>query len=144
MAPFAERADAGRLPNGRFGLGNVGALKHGVRSEQVAAGALLPPGAMTPSEIEAAVLSDLGDVATIPTGLVRRYAHLVAIAEWLESNMRAQGVMTSKGRARASVSMYLGVADRLVRLGGLLGLERRQKQLGSLEDVQRAVERVNS
>jgi len=118
----------GRGPDGRFRPGNVARLTHGLRSCRVQAGALLPPGAALPADRERAIVADLGgDVPTITAGLVRRYAHLELIAEWLEGNLIAEGVMTTKGRQRAAVSAYMAVVDRLTRLGLTLGLERKAR-----------------
>jgi hypothetical protein len=123
--------------------GNRAHLIHGQRSGLVARGLLLPSGASLPHEREAAVLADLGDLSTIQRGLVRRLVHAELIAEWLEGNLIAEGVMTTKGRTRASVATYLSVVDRLSRLASVLGLERRPRQLGTIDAVREAVERVN-
>lgn len=129
-------------PGGRFMRGCSGpAIKDGRRSKYVERGLLLPPGAPRPAEREQAILADLGDVTTLQAGLVRRYVHAELVAEWLEGNLLASGVLTSKGKQRAAVTAYLGVVDRLVRLGSTLGLERRPKALGTLDAVRAAVER---
>jgi hypothetical protein len=61
----------------------------------------------------------------------------------LESNLRAQGILTSKGRQRAAWSAYLQTVDRLVRLADKLGLQRGQKQIDAVAEVERAVERLD-
>ncbi len=141
--PSEERRDVGRDAVGRFSRGNTAALTHGLRSRQARDGLLLPPGAPLPAERAAAVLADLGDVSTITGGLVRRYVHLELLAEWLEGNLLAQGALTTKGHRRAAVDAYLGVVDRLARLGSTLGLARKPKSLGTLADVHRAVDEAN-
>jgi hypothetical protein len=133
--PSEERLDVGRDESGRFRRGNTAALTHGLRSRQVQHGLLLPPGAALPAERAAAVLTDLGDVSTITSGLVRRYVHLELLAEWLEGNLLAQGALTTKGHRRAAVDAYLGVVDRLARLGSTLGLERRTKPVQSASAI---------
>jgi hypothetical protein len=135
VEPSEERPDVGRDESGRFRRGNTAALTHGLRSKQVQHGLLLPPGAALPAERAAAVLADLGDVSTITRGLVHRYAHLELVAEWLEGNLLAQGALTTKGHRRAAVDAYLGVVDRLARLGSTLGLERRTKPVQSASAI---------
>jgi hypothetical protein len=150
--PSDERAPAGTIcrhcgrahPGGRFLAECPGpGLTHGRRSRSIARGALLPPGAPLPADRAAAVLADLGDVSTLQASLVTRYVHVELVAEWLEGNLLAQGVLTGKGKRRAAVSAYLSVVDRLARLAGQLGLERRPRQLGTLDAVHAAVARAN-
>jgi hypothetical protein len=132
----AEGRLYGRDTSGRFVSGHPGpALKHGCHSRHVERGLLLPPGATLPAERERAVLADLGDLSTLQAGLVRRYVHAELIAEWLEGNLIAQGVLTTKGRTRAAVDVYLRVVDRVTKLAGELGLERRAKRIPSIEEA---------
>jgi hypothetical protein len=137
---MSEQQDA----RGRFLPGNTARLKDGRRSQQLADGLLLPPGAPLPYEREAAVLADLGDTSNVQRGLVRRLVHLELIAEWLEGNLLAQGVLTTKGKSRAAVATYLATTDRIVRLSTTLGLDRRPRNVGTIEAVHDAVKRVNA
>jgi hypothetical protein len=135
--PFDLEADdqpiaSERGDDGRFRPGNTAAMTHGLRSARLQQGALLPPGAALPADRERAILADMGgpeNVSSVATGLVRRYAHLELIAEWLEGNLLAEGVLTTKGRQRASVATYAAVVDRLTRLGTTLGLERKARRV---------------
>jgi hypothetical protein len=128
---------------GRFLPGNLVRLKTGQQSTQVQAGALLPPGAASPADRLAALTADLGEGSYIKGSLAARYLHVELGAEWLEGNLRAQGILTSKGRQRAAWSAYLATVDRLVRLADKLGLQRGQKQVDAVAEVERAVERLD-
>jgi hypothetical protein len=65
--------------------------------------------------------------------LVSRGLRLHVILDTLEKRIEREGVSTGKGRTRASVTLYLSVLDRLMKIYQQLGLERRQKPV-SLAD----------
>lgn len=141
-----DHAANAQLPASGPGRGN---WKHGGRSRVVAA-ALMPEQAaglaLLPATI-AAIESDLGgseSLSVIKRGLVTEMARLQLIVGYLGDNVGRLGPLTGKGRTRAALTAYLQAFDRLQRLAATLGLERVTKPLGTLEDVQRAVERVNA
>lgn len=88
-------------------------------------------------EKEAAIVADLGgemNISTIKRDMVGDYLGLRNVALYLGSNIGKHGVLTTKGRTRAAVTTYLQVVDRLTRLALTLGLERRTKQVPSIQD----------
>lgn len=88
-------------------------------------------------------MAEIGETSAVKESLARRYVHVGLVAEFLESNFVAQGVLTTKGRTRAAVSLYLTVVDRQVRLAGLLGLERQAKPVHPAVALEAAVAEVN-
>ncbi len=139
--PFAESATNGRKADGTFTGGNLAALRHGARSEQVKAAALPEQTGMRAAlaarrlEIEA----DLGgSVSRLSSDMVGRYIELSVVADYLGGRLVAEGPLTTKGRQRAALTAYLSVVDRLHRVATALGLERRQKPVNPLEAIHRA------
>jgi hypothetical protein len=135
-----ERPANGRDARGRFTGGNSFALVHGGRSRQVAAGQLPEQvdALAVLADREAAIVNELGGpeaISQIRRDLVTRYLETSTIADYLAANILANGVLTTKGRTRAAVTVYLQVIDRLHRLGVSIGLERRPKPAQSLADV---------
>jgi hypothetical protein len=96
-------------------------------------------GTATPAERESALVRDHfgGDPSALQASLARRYVYGELIAEHLELDIFTKGVTTGKGRTRAAVTLYLSVMDRLVRLAGQLGLERRSKRIQTAADIMR-------
>jgi len=112
---------------GSFLVGNQAAVTHGMYARQVVEE---PQAVAVLQEQRSAIVSDLGaDVSRIKGDLVQRYVEASLIADHLFNNVQQHGVLTGKGRTRAAVATYLQVLDRVVRLGQLLGLERRQKRV---------------
>ncbi len=139
--PFAESVTNGRKADGTFAQGNLVALRHGARSEQVKVAALPEQAEMRAAlaarrhEIEA----DLGGtVSRLSSDMVGRYIELSVVADYLGGRLIADGPLTTKGRQRASLTAYLAVVDRLHRVATALGLERRQKPVNPLEAIHRA------
>jgi hypothetical protein len=82
--------------------------------------------------------ADLGDDLSFgQKDLVNRGLRLHVILDTLETNMEREGVMTAKGAARAAVSLYLTVLDKLLKIYQQLGLERRAKRIQSVDDILR-------
>lgn len=119
---------------GRFLPGNTARLTHGQRSAR-AANALLPEQEAIRAllkEREAELLSDLGGVDLC--GQVKRdgqksYQRCWVLEETLWADIERNGALTAKGRQRAAMDALLKVMDRRVRLGLMLGLERRTKRI---------------
>ena len=124
---------------GQFKAGNTAALTHGLYSQRARL-ALLPGqesqlAAIAEDRME--LFNDLGGIEH--AGLLKRKAanktlELETIADTLIANLIREGVLTAKGKSRAALSAYLSVVDRLMRLYSMLGLERRAKQVPSIED----------
>jgi hypothetical protein len=123
---------------GRFVAGHPGpALKHGRYSKLVRQGALpeQQEAVAAMQERRAAIVADLGaDLSQVKQDVVGRYLEASLVADYLFNNVQQHGVLTGKGRTRAAVATYLQVLDRVVRLGQLLGLERRSKQVPNPAD----------
>ena len=126
--------------DGRFRPANSAALKHGTRSGLVAA-ARLPEQAGVRSalaEKHAAILADLGGEAQcsqLQLDLLDRYLELDTVASWLGGHLVADGPLTAKGRARAALSAYISVVDRVQRVATALGLDRQQKRVSLAEYI---------
>jgi hypothetical protein len=63
-----------------------------------------------------------------------RYQRLWVLASTLEARIEQEGILTGKGRMRASVTLYLSIIDRLMKLAQQIGFDRRPKQVPSIED----------
>lgn len=139
--PFAlspeERRRRNHAPgNGRFQKGNVAALTHGASSVQVkAALSTAPEVARALSERRDAIQRDLGGAASlsqIKQDAITTYCEVDMLRQTLAHQLATEGMFTEKKRMRASFGAYLQVADRLVRLAQLLGLERHAQSLTAL------------
>jgi hypothetical protein len=83
--------------------------------------------------VRAGLLSDLGDTPSTARGIVvDRLAEATLLSEVTWMDMVHNGVLTGKGRRRAVVDLYLAASDRAARLAGVVGLERRSKDLSQL------------
>jgi hypothetical protein len=113
---------------------NTGPLKDGRYSPRAQQG-LLPGQEEIRAVIDEkreAIQRDLGGEAAlsaIGADEVSRYLKLWTLAETLWINIEQQGALTSKGRSRAAVTLYLQVSDRLDKLVSRLGLERKARAL---------------
>ncbi len=123
---------------GRFARGNTASLVHGGRSK-VLRRELEDEAAEALAERREAIAADLGgvtDLSTLALDTVRRYVSAAAMLEWMEGRLLAEGVLTGKGRRKALHNAYLAQLDRVVRLAGLLGLERKAKGVTLAQHVQ--------
>lgn len=124
---------------GRFVKGQPGPrLRTGEYSRLVRQG-LLPEQAAIRQHLreqEQAIVADLGGpstLATVKRHVVARYIELAFVAEHLRDNLLNHGVLTGKGRTRAALTAWLSVLDRLERHAKLIGLERAERDVESLE-----------
>src|SRR5438093_1135346 len=118
--PSAETVTAGRDASGHFAPGNTAALKHGLRSERAAL-ALLPgqeAARAALADLRREWLDDLGGVELSSSGrdLVTRGLRVRMAMDTLEERMDREGVLTTTGRTRASVTLYLQLLDRLMKI----------------------------
>jgi hypothetical protein len=63
-----------------------------------------------------------------------RYQRLWVLGSTLEARMEKEGILSAKGRTRASVTLYLGIVDRMTRLAQQIGFQRHTKRVPSIED----------
>jgi hypothetical protein len=135
-----------RGPDGRFRPGNAVRLTHGRRSRRAQL-ALLPG----QEELRAALaeqrrawLDDLGGAAELSSAardLVQRGLRVRVLMDTLEARMDREGVLTGKGRTRASASLYLNLLDRLMKIYAALGLERRARRVPTAGEILREATR---
>lgn len=126
IPPSRERA-----ANGTFAAGNSAARRHGLYSKQ-----LQEDAAPWRAEQMAAISADLGDdVSTLKAHTIEQIGTTLVLLRFLGGTLMADGPLTAKGKQRAAGSAYLQVLDRYMRLVALVGLERRAKQVETLEDV---------
>lgn len=137
-APSGEHLTSGPPNPGWFRRGEPGpALRHGGRSQLVAAG-LLPEQAdarAALAEREAAIMNDLGgaaELSTLAAGMVERHARLEMVESYLFTTLQQLGPLTAKGRTRAALTAWLSVVDRLQKSALALGLARRTRQVTDL------------
>ena len=138
----AERALHPRLPDryadGTMRPGHPGpALKSGAYSRLVREAALPEQAEVRAmlADAEAAIVADVGGIDAISTmkrDLIGEYQTLWVVARHLSDNIVARGPLTPKGKQRAALTAYLSVVDRLTRLAGILGLDRKARDIGSM------------
>lgn len=150
LSPDERRRRNHARDTGRFQPGNVAALKHGATSEQVkAALSTAPEVARALSERRQAIERDLGGpaaVSQIKHDAITTYCEVDMLRQTLAHQLATEGMFTAKKRMRASFGAYLQVADRLVRLAQLLGLERQTQDIGALSaaDYLRSVQQPDA
>jgi hypothetical protein len=132
--------------NGQWAPGNTARLNGGHRSKRAQL-ALLPG----QEELRAALaeqrlawLEDLGGASELSSAardLVQRGLRVRVLMDTLEARMDREGVLTGKGRTRASASLYLQLLDRLMKIYAALGLERRARRLPTAGEILREAAR---
>lgn len=137
----------GRDPEtGQFLPGNTAALQHGARSERHLE-RLQEQAAEALAEQRDEIAQDLGGadaLSRVQQDLLERYLAASCLLGWMEAELVAKGPLTSKGKRRALHSAYAIQLDRVVKLAGMLGLERRAKPVDPLLAVRDAVARANA
>lgn len=121
---------------GQFTKGNTVAMVHGGRSEYHLE-RLQEQAAVALAEQRDEIVSDLGGrdtLSRIQQDLLDRYLAASCLLGWMEAELVAKGPLTSKGRRRALHSAYAVQLDRVTKLAGMLGLERRARSVPSLAE----------
>ena len=138
--PFRETAPTARHANGRFKKGEPGPrLTHG-RFSQIVRQLQHPEQAAflaARAERIEAIKNDLGGADTLSTitlDTVDTYNEQVGLLRYLGGRLAAEGPLSPKGRQRALLTAYLGVADRVLKLATTLGLSKKAKRVPSIED----------
>lgn len=138
-----SRAD-GRDPFGRFAKGTSIGLAtrrygseptHGVRRFQ-RAGVITHDLAAQQAEDIAGFVADLGGLENLTTAkraIVEKAAEALTVSRLFAEDIGTRGAFTAHGRVRATTTGYLATVDRIVRLLGLLGLERKARNLDTLD-----------
>ena len=138
--PIRRRSKkTGRVNRGHFKKGQPGPrLKHGPYSKRAQLGLL--PGQ---EELRALLSSrrqrlhdeegGTPDMKLLLEDWLERYQRVWILATTLEARIEKEGIVTGKGRTRATVTLYLSLVDRLNKMAERLGFERKAKQVPSLE-----------
>jgi hypothetical protein len=123
-------------PCGAFVWDNPAAKTHGGRQLQLR-GPVDALARLRYDDVRAGLLSDSGDTPSMARAIVvDRLAEATLLAEVTWTDMVINGVLTAKGRRRAVVDLYLAASDRAARLAGVVGLERRCKDLSMMTPQQ--------
>ena len=86
-------------------------------------------------EMVTAIEADMGaDVSTLKRDAVREAARLMLIVDSLGNDLLTRGVLTAKGKNRAALTAYAMTLDRLQKLMGTLGVERKSRTLPTTID----------
>lgn len=75
--------------------------------------------------------------------LNHRLTELETVARLLASDLAQRGLLTAKGRVRSSVSKWLEVLDRWDRFAQRIGVDRRPRQVQTLNERLAAMVPVN-
>lgn len=124
----AMRQTGARDARGRWQAGNKAALRHGLRLKDD------PPDlAAALVAVQDGILADLGGPAAVTTAeamTVRELARVSLLVEAAGEALIRDGVLTSKGRARAMVAIYTTLLEKQTALAKMIGLARRSKFSG--------------
>jgi len=128
-SPFRESGTSGppsgRDASGRFIGGNLAAVTSGLTSGTVRSGeALGQKDAVRAAKQE--LRRELGEASVVKGSLADAFVELDAIRAYLSEQLRTAGPLTGKGRSRATLTCYLNVIDRQVRIAaaGRVGAPR--------------------
>jgi hypothetical protein len=128
-----------KATGGSIKPGETRALKHGLFSKR--AQLALLPGQEQWRDVLASRRTRLTDdqggtqnISLILEDTIDRYQRLWVLASTLEARIEKEGITTGKGKTRATVSLYLGIIDRLTKLAQQLGFERRARSVPSLQE----------
>lgn len=123
---IVETRGSGRLPDGRFGKNNGGALKHGLTSAKVKDAI-----AVYHRERVAEISESLGgDLSPIEARLVVEMARLEIFSESLGADLMGMSPKATKSAVAGALARYHANIDRHQRLASTLGLRRRPKMGG--------------
>jgi hypothetical protein len=132
-AAIPERAD-GRDTKGRFASRNKSGETHGVLTFTRRGGELPAEFRHEHERFKSQVLSDLGsDLSEIELGLVEMLCSTKSILNLLAADMQRNGMMTPRGRLRATYQAWLKASSRYEKLASKLGLKRRAKSAQTLD-----------
>jgi hypothetical protein len=130
---ISERVD-GRDAKGRFAPSNRSGEKHGALTFTRRGGELPLEFRLEHERFKAQVLSDLGgELSEIELGLVEMLCSTKSILNLLAADMQRNGMMTPRGRLRATYQAWLKASSRYEKLASKLGLKRRAKPAQTLD-----------
>ena len=127
---------SGQCPQcGRWQPSNVASLKTGAFSKQVARG-LGPSERADIDTRREQILADLGgreSLSQLSVDTAEKAVTVHALLTHVGAKLVHDGLFGERGRARPALGAYCQLLDRWVRLATLLGLNRRQKVVQSLD-----------
>lgn len=125
----------GNRPVNAFTARNTAAQTHGVRAFETA-GRLDPELRQSVDEFRDGLISDQGGLeglTTVRAGLIRALVHVEAVRRILFRDLVERGMFTPTGSPRATHDRFMATLDRWVKLADRLGVERRPRQLDTLD-----------
>jgi hypothetical protein len=132
-AGLAERAD-GRDAKGRFAPRNKSGETHGALTFTRRGGELPPEFRLEHERFKSQVFADLGgELSEIELGFVELLCATKSILNLLAADMQRSGMMTPRGRLRATYAAWLKASSRYEKLASKLGLKRRAKPAQTLD-----------
>lgn len=118
---------AGRCPRCQvWQPSNLGALKTRAFSRQTPE---QPDALLAMFEKREALVRHVGAASVIQQDVINDYATVDVLIDTVTANIVTLGVLTTKGRTRAAVSLLLQLLDRRVRYAGLLGMKAEAKDV---------------
>lgn len=117
-------------------------LEHGAR--RLASGRGTPLDRARMSEIEAAVVQDLGgddQISGVMSALIVDFAFAVVLRDLLSAHLQATGPLTRAGKKKAAYTTWLQASARVEALARRIGTDRRPAKLPTLEEYIAAKER---
>lgn len=117
---------------------NSGALRDGVRRFETR-GVLPADLRVSVDDFRDQVVLDqggLGELSAIRSAYIRRLVDLETCARLLMRDFATHGVLTERGRVRASFDRFLALTDRWDRLASKLGMERRSRNVTGMAAVE--------
>ncbi len=124
-----------RCARGHLLVANTGALKHGTRRYSLRG--VAPQDVLEHvAAIQSQLVSDLGganELSEMERSVVRRHGETETMLQLLIRDFETRGVLTPRGRARATVTTFTSLAQLSLKLVQTLGLKKRQKNTQTLE-----------
>lgn len=130
FSPSDESRPSGeRDAQGRFVPGQPGpALRHGLRSELVASGAMTEGGTEAMEDETRRIAS--GDHRAIDLGLAELMSKWLAIARFLGDKLQVEGPTTRTGRTKGAFKAFDTATNQVGRISERLGYKPGQRTLG--------------
>lgn len=144
-----EAASAQRDAAGRFRAGHTVTLRHGQYSDRAQLALLPDQDALRRelAQLRDELIADLGgteDVGVVKNAAATSFLRLWTLAESLWDDIERRGALSAKGRQRAALTALLAVYDRMTRLAQQLGMERKAKPTGTIQDYIRSRSDANA
>ena len=126
-----------RWADGTVRVDNQVARKHGADSAAVKRGEVPADLRQSIDDFRAGLIADQGGATALTTlelAYILRLTEIEVCCRLLQNDLVNRGLHTQKGRVRSSYEKYLATLDRWDRLAQRVGVDRRAKQIPSLQD----------